>query len=268
MDQHTANSALISIAGRDHAIAYRRGDPYGDHFAQLGRYSEHIGNFILEEIKKTPKPVVLDLGANIGLTSLFIANSHPEVSLVALEPSPETFLFLLQNTHNTPNIRTLPLAVGAANSTVRFGSSRTSASGSFCLEETAPQLPGICIEGEISVPCLTLDHLVHALQITSIAVIKVDVEGFEENVLLGARKILESLNPIWVIEFNPWVITNICKKTPEAFLRYVLGLFGSVESLSRRSQGKTSLISLEIVSTYIASIKLGVVDDLICRVHK
>jgi FkbM family methyltransferase len=268
MDQHTANSALISIAGREHAIAYRRGDPYGDHFAQLGRYSEHIGNFILEEIKKTPNPVVLDLGANIGLTSLFIANSHPEVSLVALEPSPETILFLLQNTHNTPNIRTLPLAVGAANSTVRFASSRTSASGSFCLKETAPQLPGICIEGEISIPCLTLDHIVHALQITSIAIIKVDVEGSEENVLLGARKILESLDPIWVIEFNPWVITNIRNKSPEAFLRYLLALFGFVESLSRRSRGEVSLITLDVVSTYLASLKPDEVDDLICRVQK
>ena len=265
MYQHVAHSALIEIAGRSHAIAYRKGDTYGDHFAQLGRYSEHISNFILQEITKQQKPVILDLGANIGLTSLFIANSHPEASLVALEPSPETFQFLLQNTHTTPNIRILPLAVGAANSTVRFVSNRTNAAGSFCLDKEP--LPGINTEGEITVPCLTLDHLVHALQITSIAVIKIDVEGFEENVLLGARKILEFLNPIWVIEFNPWAITNIGNKTPEAFLRYVLALFGSVESLSRRSQGKTSLISLDLVSTYIASIEPGAVDDLICRVH-
>jgi FkbM family methyltransferase len=50
---------------------------------------------------------VLDAGANIGLTSVFLASRFPEAQIISVEPDDENFNLLRSNTGPYPNIRPL-----------------------------------------------------------------------------------------------------------------------------------------------------------------
>jgi hypothetical protein len=53
------------------------------------------------------------------------------------------------------------------------------------------------------VECTTLDAFVAARGITRLALVKIDVEGWELAVLRGANDVLQTLRPAIVFEFDP-----------------------------------------------------------------
>ena len=48
--------------------------------------------------------VILDCGANIGITSLFFAARHPNARIYSIEPDPNNFVLLERNTRQEPRI--------------------------------------------------------------------------------------------------------------------------------------------------------------------
>jgi len=54
---------------------------------------------------------------------------------------------------------------------------------------------------KIYIPTMSLDYLMNYFQ-NKISVIKIDVEGFEYNVILGSNKFLEKFKPVIIIEIN------------------------------------------------------------------
>jgi FkbM family methyltransferase len=50
---------------------------------------------------------VVDAGANIGLTSVFLANRFPEAKIVSVEPDAENFSLLCKNTKSYPHVKSL-----------------------------------------------------------------------------------------------------------------------------------------------------------------
>lgn len=75
----------------------------------------------------------------------------------------------------------------------------------------------------IKVPGQTLDRLVAELGLTHVHMIKIDVEGLEQKVLLGAEKILRCHQPpLLVFEFCDWAEARVPDLRPgaaQAFLR-------------------------------------------------
>src|SRR5438477_12484313 len=56
----------------------------------------------------SPK-VIVDAGANIGLSSIFFANKFPEATIYALEPEESNFQLLEKNASAYPRIRPLKM---------------------------------------------------------------------------------------------------------------------------------------------------------------
>ena len=57
-----------------------------------------------------PPRTICDLGANIGLASLYFANRYPNAQIVAFEPEKENFERLSANTSAYPNIQVVRAA--------------------------------------------------------------------------------------------------------------------------------------------------------------
>src|SRR5205807_1690901 len=57
-----------------------------------------------------PKTII-DAGANIGLSAVWLAEHYPTATVLAVEPEPGNFEVLLRNTANHPNVRCLCAAV-------------------------------------------------------------------------------------------------------------------------------------------------------------
>ncbi len=127
--------------------------------------------------------VFVDVGANVGLFSLYAARyAPPGVTIVAYEPHPELFRrmeFNLQGEgpgrlEGEVDLRLKQLALGARDGQIFLQSDPTEL-GSGRIVEGA---------GEFAVQIASLKKSLDEESITRIDVLKIDVEGYEDRVLL------------------------------------------------------------------------------------
>ena len=129
----------------------------------------------------------VDCGANIGLWTLSAAELvGPGGAVVALEPHPTTFRRLREHVATLPhaNVRSVNKAADSAARTVRFD---------LACEHNRARVG----EGKGEVEAAPLDAIVDYAD-----GIKIDVEGYELEVLKGATRLFERYAPWVCIEFN------------------------------------------------------------------
>ena len=59
-------------------------------------------------------PVIIDCGANIGVSSRYFAGKYPHAQVLALEPDSENARLARANTKHLPNVQVIERAVGSA----------------------------------------------------------------------------------------------------------------------------------------------------------
>lgn len=133
--------------------------------------------------------LVFDIGANVGYTAgLFSSFVGLEGRVVAVEPVSRTFTLLQRSLSECPNISLLQRAMSD-----KTGEIHISVSSSLDLS-SAVQLSGGLIE---TIQSTTIDAL--CTEYGHPALIKIDVEGYEPNVLRGASCSLNSAHPPIII---------------------------------------------------------------------
>lgn len=164
-------------------------------------YEPEVTGIVRRLIK--PGDTVLDVGANVGwFTSLFgklVGNSG---KVIGFEPVPDNYSRLSEHVrinNLANNTEILQVAVGKEKSTVDIHvfENRTKARSSLSpLNETTSFT-------KIPVQLVTVDDILAERSIKNITLMKVDVEGAEYDVLLGARRLLSKADaPVIVIEIN------------------------------------------------------------------
>jgi FkbM family methyltransferase len=133
--------------------------------------------------------VMLDVGANIGNHSVFLAEHFDAVH--AVEPSPRTFKVLSMNASLASNIQCHQIAASDSNGQVTFRQETVNVGYSRIVD--APLSDAI-----IEVKCWKLDDYFHEAE--DISLVKIDVEGHEARAIKGMEKILQKCSPIVVFE--------------------------------------------------------------------
>lgn len=140
----------------------------------------------LQAVRKLVRPArsFWDVGANWGLFSLFGREENPKLFIVSIEASTLHYRTLSANWALQPSERWVLLhtAVGDRN-----GVSRLSCEGSGFDHV----VEGLGSKGVELRPMAKLDTLATQLGSESIDVLKIDVEGYELKVLMGAAALLE-----------------------------------------------------------------------------
>lgn len=137
--------------------------------------------------EKEQSGIAIDIGANIGNHTLYF--SHIFDKVFAIEPHPALFKVLEANTiwNNASNVRCLNVAFGKDRSYTLLAQEQQSHSGTFRINSTKAH--GIKIEIRKG------DEVMHEVK-ESIKLIKIDVEGFESDVLAGLEQTISSHRPI------------------------------------------------------------------------
>ena len=147
-----------------------------------------------------PEDWVVDAGASVGaLTAHFCRLVGPQGCVWAVEPVPD-------NVSRLDRLKDL----NGLDSLVVFAGALGATSGSFPLRLPADRLSGHAsftkswdMGPAIEVPTWSLDALVYAEpRGRRIALLKIDVEGYEPQVLEGARRTLQDMKPLIMCEFN------------------------------------------------------------------
>lgn len=145
----------------------------------------------LERLRRQlPHPVILDVGANRGQYATLARSIFPAAKIYSFEPSPSAFR-QLEALAPSLTITAIPAAVGATDGSITLFDF-TSAPGSEC----ATVMPGMLEEiyglpsTATVVDLTTLDSFLANAGLSHIDLLKIDVEGFELEVLQGAKNAL------------------------------------------------------------------------------
>lgn len=164
--------------------------------------------------------VVADIGANIGLTAILFSSLSRQV--FAFEPSPSTYGILENNLSRAHIANVTPINLGFGNKTesLTITFSNNNRSGGYVSEKIKPQKGHITENIEID----TIDHY---FKINEIApnFIKIDVEGFELNVVKGGAAFLLKNRPVVVMEMNHFCLDVLQRITLPDFIDYMLSIF-------------------------------------------
>jgi FkbM family methyltransferase len=134
-----------------------------------------------------PDWVYIDCGANIGYYSILFSQLSPFGKVHAVEPTATADMLEINVKHNNcQNILVHRLALGQ-HSGKRI--------------DKIFRLWGQAAE-ECEYDFLTLDHFVEELKLRKLDCIKIDVDSFDFEVLMGAEKTLERFDPWLVVELN------------------------------------------------------------------
>jgi FkbM family methyltransferase len=143
--------------------------------------------------------VVIDVGANVGDTSLHFAKLVGARGKVhAFEPHPVTFQRFKKNAelNELPNLVLNPVGLGSANATFTM---RSVDEGNQGMNQISRSAPG---SGDLEIIVTTLDEYADRNAMDRMDLIKIDVEGFEYDALLGSRRSLERWHPVLFIELD------------------------------------------------------------------
>lgn len=164
-------------------------------------YEPHIARAIDRELASGGGFV--DVGAHVGLWSLYAAGLDG-VTVVAVEPSP-AFRLLEQATAGHSNIMLVNAGCGSTEGAMIFYAQGDNTIGTLTPEIAAAYDgfgDGPLME-ETTVDVFRLDEIVASVGMSP-SLVKIDVEGFEVEVLEGAQGLLAGVGTTWIIEVHPW----------------------------------------------------------------
>jgi FkbM family methyltransferase len=183
-----------------------------------GICSEIINDtYNINNIPFSNEDIVFDIGANIGIVSIFLAKKYPFLKIYAFEALPENYESLLTNIklNQIKNIEAFNIAVYKDFCKMKF-IMRSDNSGGGTMNSLKQELDDHFVH---NVQCKPLDQILDELGINKIKFMKIDCEGSEYDIFYNSKQIskIEYLSS----EFH--VNKNLRSKgyNPEDLLQYL-----------------------------------------------
>jgi FkbM family methyltransferase len=154
---------------------------------RLARWNE-----ILELYARIERPLILDLGAHIGLMTLYFAKNWPKAHIIAVEPDERNFLLLKTNTEGMSNITPIEGAVASENGAVQITNPHD--------EAWALRTERVNSIGSNSINAYSISKLMGLAPEAQPFIVKINIEGFESE--------LFSRNTEWIKSF-PIIILGL-----------------------------------------------------------
>jgi len=159
-------------------------------------------DFFIKKIAKfLHNSVVVDVGANIGNYSNKIKISSPSTNIYAFEPHPNTFKELEVQANQNHYVALNAACSDLAGSLQLYDYENKTSHASLYKDVIDKIHKGVSQSWHVNVT--TIDEFVKSSEIERIKLLKIDTEGNELKVLLGAKESLaEGLIDIIQLEFN------------------------------------------------------------------
>lgn len=164
-------------------------------------------------IKVEQCDTIVDLGANIGLSALYMGHLHPEARVVCVEPDPENFHILKRNIGESPKAICINAAIGAAEGRANLAFS----------SKNEPWATRTVLSEDGSVRVISLNKLITDYQIERIDILKIDIEGAELDLFSKNYEQWLSITNLIIIELHE----HLAAGCGQQFFKAVEHAFGS-----------------------------------------
>jgi FkbM family methyltransferase len=208
-----AGRALFGRTDRD--VVVREGICYDLDLSQGIDFAIYLGNIYERQTRAalrklvSPGSLVLDIGANIGAHTLNLAQHvGPSGRVIAFEPTDYAFRKLSRNLELNPELASRVTAFHCFLTGTDDDEVPAAIYSSWPLE-AEPGLHAKHLGREMrteSARARSLDSVLAEQADRKVQLVKLDVDGFECDVLRGATKLLRDTRPIFVMELAPYVL--------------------------------------------------------------
>ena len=167
---------------------------------------------ITKHLTKNPEPIIFDVGASLGLFIEVYKKMFEKKTIHSFEPIASEAHVLKEKYKNEKNVFINNCAVGEKEGNVEFNITANSRMSSF--KDLIPNTTWLkkfskiakvddrnYITKKISTKVITLDDYAEKNNIKNIDILKIDTQGYEDKVLLGAKNLLKN-NRIKVIQLE------------------------------------------------------------------
>ncbi|MEW6254652.1 MAG: FkbM family methyltransferase [Pseudomonadota bacterium] len=174
----------------------------------LSRFPEFLN--LLAQIRSLNKrPLIIDAGANIGISCIYFCAQIRDAVVVAIEPETDNYTILRENVRNLPVIP-VRAALSSAHNRVKVVNPDAGFWG-FRTESTD--------DTENSVDTVTIPEILAAHEDTcSPFIVKIDIEGYEEHVFRENFDWIDHI-PILIVELHDWLYPK--NGTSKTFLKAI-----------------------------------------------
>jgi len=181
---------LKKYAWKGHSVYYRAGKAdVGALYEILIRPSRPmrksgLGALIGKKLEYWVPPevapkVILDIGGNIGTTSVYYGHIFPDAKIYSFEPVPDNFEILQKNIKGFPNITAFNVALGKENTTAKIytysDNDNTGGYSLYDLEVDRDKYQEITVK--------KTDAFLREIGVDQVDLIKIDTEGAEYDIL-------------------------------------------------------------------------------------
>lgn len=160
------------------------------HFQNALQFMHGIDEIFIDNIYSIdlpPSPIILDCGANIGLSVLYFKKHHPDATIVAFEPDTTNFRLLEKNiaSYNLQNVIALNQAVWIMDGKINFVEDHSMTSKISESKYTEDNKLVDC--------CRLKTHLTRKIDL-----LKIDIEGAEYQVFKDIYENLSQVNNLFL----------------------------------------------------------------------
>lgn len=154
----------------------------------------------------SPTPRIIDAGAHIGLATLYFKKVYPQAHITAIEPNPDNVKLLEQNIWENAleQVEVMPVALATRTGQHAFyrdlSPARWFSTGGF--------RPGAWNRTQQSEETTVTARPLAAFLTQSVDLLKMDIEGAEQEILVSARDYLHLVKQL-LVEFHPGMGQNL-----------------------------------------------------------
>ena len=160
----------------------------------IGNYEPPTVRSIKKFVSGVPDLIFFDVGANVGYFSFVVSQLNQNSKVYSFDPLPDNVRIFDEHLriNRSENIELLPIAISNMDGEVNFTIGENLAANTYMNSDNPELLDShrICVEAR------SIDSFVKERGITCIHVLKIDVEGAEFDVLLGAAESIIRFKPI------------------------------------------------------------------------
>lgn len=222
----------------DRCVVTRGGVAYDLDLGQGIDFAIYLGNLFERSTRRAlselvlPSATVLDIGANVGAHTLHLAKCvGPQGNVLAFEPTEFAFRKLVRNLEINPDLKSRVSPYNCFLAAEDKADVPAAIYSSWPLRD-APQNSdedfhakhlGQAMPTKIA-QARSIDSILTERGAPRVQLVKLDVDGFECEILRGAKMLLQESHPIFVMELAPYVL-----KERGASLAELLDVFASYD---------------------------------------